>query len=94
MNTPATHPTVRSSALPCRPSGTLAVMLFAAACALAACDPGPVDTPVAEPVRVQPVTRTPLLSRAVPEPWYVGDEYADVQQALQRRTDEVVAPTF
>jgi hypothetical protein len=34
------------------------------------------------------------LSRAVPEPWYVGDEYADVQQALQRRTDEVAAPTF
>lgn len=92
MNTLATSP-VRSSALPCRPSGTLAVLLFAVACAFAGCDQGPVDPNVdIAPLRSAPPVAARGHTAGVAA--YFGDEYAEVQRSLHGQPDEPLAPTY
>jgi hypothetical protein len=76
-----------------RPSVTNGLLLFGVICATASCDSGPVDPTTyvggAGFREEQPVS---FVRGAVPA--YVGEEYADVQTALQDKPDEPVAPTF
>jgi hypothetical protein len=90
---PTTPPPARPGAVPCHPAGTFTVLLFAIACAVAACDPDPAlpevrvdEAPVAALVSSP---RRPLAAEA-----YIGDEYADVQRALAVEPGEAGAPTF
>lgn len=91
--TTSVTPTVRASALPCRPSGNLATLLFAAACALAACDPGPVDANV-DIAPLQPAPQVAARGHAASAAAYFGDEYAEVLGGLTDPSDGPLAPTF
>lgn len=95
MNTFATVKTFRPSVIPCRPSGTLAVLLFAVVCAAAACDAGPVDaTTYVSHTSAQAPSPAAARGQAAATAVYFGDEYADAQRSLQARPDETIAPSF
>jgi len=84
---------LRPAAVPCHPAGTLTVLLFALASAVAACDLAPAipDVQVGPPPAPATVTsrRNPIAAEA-----YIGDEYADIQRALRVEATETAAPTF
>lgn len=94
MNTPIT--------LPVHPSGSIAALLLAAACAVAACDPGSLGASPAGPtLEMRDLAQHPLSAPAAAAhrpatavAAYVGDEYADAQRALRDRPDEPASPTF
>jgi hypothetical protein len=62
----------------------------------AACDSGALETHVPPPPSASHEIQSaapPAISRKVPAD-YIGDEYADAQQALQQRPAQPSAPTF
>ena len=76
-----------------RPSITNGLLLSGVICIAASCDSGHVD-PASYVGSAGFREEQPVSFVRATVPAYIGEEYADVQTALQDKPDEPVAPTF